>query len=145
MWLYDNKQFFSLPEYRTRKRWCGVVLNIGLLVLATFLTVAGTYGSMYVSLHSLSALLRARTAYASARLTKLERRSQRVHYRRGGGQALFVRRQLGLGLENDVWRALDGASRVWLGRVGAVGPRRGGRRALSPRRRRATFHPQHYL
>ena len=49
MWLYDNKQFFSSPEYRTRKRWCGVVLNIGLLVLATFLTVAGTYGSMCVS------------------------------------------------------------------------------------------------
>ena len=53
MWLYDNKQFFSSPEYRTRMRWCGVVLNIGLLVLATFLTVAGTYGSMYVLFLSL--------------------------------------------------------------------------------------------
>ncbi|GAA5843515.1 hypothetical protein JCM9279_000776 [Rhodotorula babjevae] len=55
MWLYDNKQFFSSLEYRTRKRWCGVVLNIGLLILATFLTVAGTYGSMWGSLLFFSA------------------------------------------------------------------------------------------
>ncbi|GAA5935828.1 hypothetical protein JCM3775_007342 [Rhodotorula graminis] len=52
MWLYDNKQFFSAPEFRTRRRWCGVVLNIGLLVVATFLTVAGTYGSIVSIINS---------------------------------------------------------------------------------------------
>ncbi|TNY23546.1 transmembrane amino acid transporter protein-domain-containing protein [Rhodotorula diobovata] len=46
MWLYDNSAFFSNVDYRTRRKWCGVILNCGLLVIATFLTVAGTYGSI---------------------------------------------------------------------------------------------------
>jgi len=53
MWLYDNSAFFSNVDYRTRRKWCGVILNCGLLVIATFLTVAGTYGSMCASSLSL--------------------------------------------------------------------------------------------
>ncbi|GAA6035857.1 hypothetical protein JCM8097_005740 [Rhodosporidiobolus ruineniae] len=45
MWLWDNRVFFSNKDERTTRRWIGVVLNITLLVLASFMLVGGTYGS----------------------------------------------------------------------------------------------------
>ncbi|GAA5862341.1 hypothetical protein JCM8547_007609 [Rhodosporidiobolus lusitaniae] len=45
MYLFDIRGFFKLKDERTPRRCIGVVLNVGLLVLASFLLVAGTYGS----------------------------------------------------------------------------------------------------
>ncbi|GAA5820484.1 hypothetical protein JCM3770_005547 [Rhodotorula araucariae] len=46
MWLFDNRTFFASREYRTKTKWAGVVLNCAILVMGTFLLVAGTYGSI---------------------------------------------------------------------------------------------------
>ncbi|BGP40554.1 hypothetical protein JCM10449v2_004516 [Rhodotorula kratochvilovae] len=46
MWLFDNREFWGTPGYRTKTKWCGVILNCAILVVGTFLLVAGTYGSI---------------------------------------------------------------------------------------------------
>ncbi|GAA5889891.1 hypothetical protein JCM6882_004356 [Rhodosporidiobolus microsporus] len=45
MYLYDNRSFFKTRSDRTPLAWAGVVLNIVLLLMASLLLVAGTYGS----------------------------------------------------------------------------------------------------
>ncbi|GAA5914457.1 hypothetical protein JCM6882_003024 [Rhodosporidiobolus microsporus] len=45
MYLYDHRDFFRNKDKRTALAWFGVVFNIFLVLIASFIMVAGTYGS----------------------------------------------------------------------------------------------------
>lgn len=49
MYIYDNRLWFKHKDYRTRGRTAGILANFAILFFGSFLTVAGTYGSMWVS------------------------------------------------------------------------------------------------
>ncbi|GAA5998635.1 uncharacterized protein JCM10292_007119 [Rhodotorula paludigena] len=46
MWLYDIRDAFKVKEKRTLLLWCGVIGNVIILGIASFLLVGGTYGSV---------------------------------------------------------------------------------------------------
>lgn len=49
MYLYENRDFWKNKEKRTALAWFGVIFNIVLVLIASFIMVAGTYGSVYAS------------------------------------------------------------------------------------------------
>ncbi|GAA5875966.1 hypothetical protein JCM8547_000667 [Rhodosporidiobolus lusitaniae] len=48
MYLYDVWGTFRHPEQRTKKLWTGVIGNVLLLLIGTFLLIGGCYGSVHV-------------------------------------------------------------------------------------------------
>lgn len=91
MWLYDIRDAFKVKEKRTLLLWCGVIGNVIILGIASFLLVGGTYGSVCVAFRL---LLPERNASHLRALQSLDpRRICRV-----GWPTVVVRRQLGLSL-----------------------------------------------